>query len=149
MEEGKKAADFTLKDQDGNIVKLSSFKGKKVALYFYPKDFTSGCTKQACNIRDNHSRLRNIVVLGVSPDDEQSHAKFRAKEKLSFPLLADPDKKVATKYGVWVEKSMYGRKYMGIIRTTFLIDETGIIKKIIKKPDVSDHAREILDGFAE
>ena len=148
-EEGKKAPALSLNDQDGTRVTLKDLRGKKVAIYFYPKDQTPGCTTQACNLRDNYAAVRkaDIVVLGVSPDDEASHTKFIAKQDLPFTLLADPDKKALEAYGVWREKNMYGRKYMGVVRTTFLIDESGTIVKIIAKPKVADHTREILDGF--
>tara|TARA_B100000809_G_scaffold262573_1_gene313848 strand:+ start:471 stop:941 length:471 start_codon:yes stop_codon:yes gene_type:complete len=148
-EEGKKAPALSLNDQDGTRVTLKDLRGKKVAIYFYPKDQTPGCTTQACNLRDNYAAVRkaDIVVLGVSPDDEASHTKFIAKQDLPFTLLADPAKKALEAYGVWREKNMYGRKYMGVVRTTFLIDESGTIVKIIAKPKVADHTREILDGF--
>ena len=148
-EEGKKAPALSLNDQDGTRVTLKDLRGKKVAIYFYPKDQTPGCTTQACNLRDNYAAVRkaDIVVLGVSPDDEASHTKFIAKQDLPFTLLADPAKKALEAYGVWREKNMYGRKYMGVVRTTFLIDESGTIVKIITKPKVADHTREILDGF--
>lgn len=149
LEEGKKAPALSLNDPDGKRVTLKELQGKKVALYFYPKDQTPGCTTQACNIRDNYGALKKagVVVLGISPDDEASHTKFIAKQDLPFTLLADPDKKALEAYGVWREKNMYGRKYMGVVRTTFLIDESGTIVKIIAKPKVADHTREILDGF--
>ena len=149
LKEGDKAPDFTVKDQDGNVVKLGSLKGKKVALYFYPKDMTPGCTIQACNIRDNYDSLKKagIVIFGVSPDDEKSHINFIDEKDLPFTLLADTDKTMVKKYGVWVEKNMYGKKYKGVQRTTFLIDEKGNIKKVIVKPVVANHSSEILDGF--
>jgi peroxiredoxin Q/BCP len=146
LTEGKKAPAIKLKDQNGKTVSLSDFAGKKVVIYFYPKDMTSTCTVQACNLRDGFSELKKqgMVVLGISPDDVDSHKKFEEKNKLPFTLLADPTHGVLEKYGVWGEKSMYGRKYMGVIRTTFLIDEKGIIRKIIEKPKSSDHTKEIL-----
>ncbi len=149
LNEGDKAPDFTVKDQDGKSVKLSNYKGKKVVLYFYPRDMTPGCTKQACSLRDGFSDLKKkkIVVLGVSTDDEKSHQKFIEKYELPFTLLADTEQKVSEKYGVWVEKNMYGKKYMGIKRTTYLIDENGKIVKILKKVNVSDHADEVLKAF--
>jgi len=149
LKEGSKAPDFTLHDQDGKEVKLSGLKGKKVALYFYPRDMTPGCTTQACNIRDNKDVLKKsgIVALGVSADDEKSHGKFVQKENLNFSLLADVDKKVVKKYKVWIKKNKYGREYMGIARTTYLIDEKGNIKKVITKPKVAEHTEEILEGF--
>lgn len=140
---GDKAPDFALNDGDGKRVKLSDFLGKKVILYFYPKDDTPGCTKEACSLRDNFSKLKNIVILGVSLDNEESHKKFAEKYSLPFRLLADTDKKVAEKYGVYVQKNMYGNKYMGIKRTTFII-ENGTIKKIFDKVDVSNHAEQIM-----
>lgn len=143
---GDKAPDFKANDQDGNAVKLSSFKGQKVVLYFYPKDMTPGCTAQACNLRDNYKALQKqgYAVLGVSSDDEKSHRKFADKEKLPFPLLADTDKAIHEKYGTWGEKSMYGRKFMGTLRTTFIIDEKGKIEDIISKVDTKDHTTQIL-----
>jgi len=143
---GDAAPDFKVNDQDGKPVKLSDFKGKKVVLYFYPKDNTPGCTAEACNLRDNYQALQKAgyVVLGVSSDDEKSHQKFISKFELPFTLLADTDKKIHEKYGTWVEKSMYGRKYMGTARTTFLIDENGKIEEIIEKVDTKDHTAQIL-----
>src|SRR6266852_455608 len=123
LEVGERAPDFTLPADDGRKVSLKDFHGKKVVLYFYPKDDTTGCTKEACNFRDNMGRIKrkDAVVLGVSPDSEKSHEKFKRKYDLTFPLLADVDKKIVNDYGVWQEKSMYGRKYMGVVRTTFII----------------------------
>jgi peroxiredoxin Q/BCP len=143
---GDKAPDFTAKDQNGNPVKLSDYKGKKVVLYFYPKDDTPGCTAQACNLRDNHQALQKegYEVIGVSADNETSHQKFISKFELPFTLIADTDKTVHEKYGVWVEKSMYGKKYMGTARTTFIIDEKGVITDIISKVKTSDHTQQIL-----
>jgi peroxiredoxin Q/BCP len=143
---GTKAPDFTTTDQDGKPVKLSDFRGKKVVLYFYPKDQTPGCTAEACNLRDNYKLLQKqgYEVLGVSTDSEKSHQKFIAKEKLPFRLLADVDKTVHNKYGTWVEKSMYGRKYMGTARVTFLINEKGVIDEVIEKVDTKNHASQIL-----
>ena len=143
---GSKAPDFTVKDQDGKDVKLSDFKGKKLVLYFYPKDMTSGCTAESCNLRDNYKVLQKqgYEVLGVSTDDEKSHRKFIEKESLPFRLLADTDKALHFKYGTWVEKSMYGRKYMGTARVTYIIDGNGIIEEIIGKVDTANHAAQIL-----
>ncbi len=145
---GNKAPDFTVKDQDGNDVKLTDFKGKKLVLYFYPKDMTPGCTAESCNLRDNYKVLlkQGYEVLGVSTDDEKSHRKFIEKEKLPFRLLADTDKVLHTKYGTWIEKSMYGRKYMGTARVTFIINENGVLDEIIGKVDTKNHIDQILKG---
>lgn len=144
---GDPAPQFTTKDQDGRDVSLSDFKGKKVVLYFYPNDMTPGCTAEACSLRDNYKQLQKngYVVLGISSNDEKSHKKFIAKESLPFSLLADTDKSVHEKYGTWGEKSMYGRKYMGTLRVTFVIDEKGIVREIIEKVDTKNHASQILD----
>jgi peroxiredoxin Q/BCP len=146
LKEGVKAPMFKGKDQDDKWVSLEDFKGKKVILYFYPKDDTPGCTAEACNLRDNYHDLltRGFAIVGVSPDDEKSHAKFRSRYELPFSLLADPQAEILNAYGVWGEKNMYGKKYMGVLRTTFVIDETGIIRKIIRKVDTGDHTRQIL-----
>lgn len=146
LQVGDKAPTFSTTDQDGNLIKLSSFKGKKVVLYFYPKDLTSTCTVQACNLRDHYKVLlkKGYIVLGVSPDSASSHQKFIAKNKLPFPLLVDTDRQLAEAYGVWGEKKMYGRTYLGIHRTTFVIDEKGKIERILDKPKSSMHAEEIL-----
>jgi thioredoxin-dependent peroxiredoxin len=146
LKAGDKAPDFTSKDQDGKPIKLSGFKGKKVVLYFYPKDNTPGCTAESCNLRDNYQLLQKqgFVVLGVSSDDEKSHRKFIEKYNLPFPLIADTDKTVHGKYGTWVEKSMYGRAYMGTARTTFVIDENGVITEVIDKVKTGDHTSQIL-----
>lgn len=143
---GDKAPAISSKDQHGNLIQLSSFLGKKVILYFYPKDNTPGCTEQSCNLRDNEMALKakGFEILGVSVDDEKSHQKFIEKFSLPFPLIADTDKKVVDDYGVWVEKSMYGKTYMGIARTTFIIDEVGIITNIISKVVTKDHTSQIL-----
>jgi peroxiredoxin Q/BCP len=143
---GDKAPAFTAKDQDGKDVKLSDFKGKKLVLYFYPRDMTPGCTAEACNLRDNYNVLlkQGYEVLGVSTDTEKMHQKFIAKEKLPFRLLADPDKTLHDAYGTWVEKSMYGRKYMGTARVTFIINEAGVIEDLIEKVDTKNHAGQIL-----
>lgn len=143
---GDKAPDFTANDQEGKPVQLSSLKGKKVVLYFYPKDMTPGCTAEACNLRDNYKLLlkQGYEVLGISTDNEKTHQKFIAKENLPFRLLSDTDKKVHDLYGTWVEKSMYGRKYMGTARTTFVIDEKGVLEEIIEKVDTKNHTDQIL-----
>lgn len=146
LEAGQKAPQFEAKNEKGEIIKLSDYLGKKVILYFYPKDATPGCTAQACDLRDNYDALikAGYVVLGVSSDDEKSHKKFIEKQSLPFPLLADTDLKVHEAYGTWVEKSMYGRKYMGTARTTFVINEKGIIAEIIEKVDTKNHTAQIL-----
>ena len=150
LTEGQKAPSFTAKDQNGNSVSLKDFLGKKVVLYFYPADDTPGCTTEACNLRDNFSALKKagLVILGVSPDDTSSHKKFEQKYQLPFTLLEDPQKKIIDKYGVWGEKNMYGKKYMGLLRTTFLIDEKGVILKVFKKPKTKIHSEEILNALA-
>jgi len=148
---GMKAPSFSGLDQDGNKVTLVDFKGKKLVLYFYPEDDTPTCNDQACNLRDNYALLRQngFEVVGVSPDPVTKHKKFQAKFSLPFTLIADPEMKIINKYGVWGEKNMYGRKYMGIIRNTFVIDEKGLLRIIIRKPKVRQHAEEIIRKFAE
>ena len=150
LKEGDKAPDFSSKDQNGNEVGLSDFKGKRVVLYFYPKDDTPGCTKEACSFRDADAiyREKGITVLGVSTDSEKAHQKFISKYQLPFDLLADVDKKIVEDYAVWGEKSMYGKKYMGTFRKTFLIDD-GKIVKVFEKVEVAKHADEVLDAFGE
>jgi peroxiredoxin Q/BCP len=145
--EGEMAPDFTVLDDTGASVSLSSFRGKKVVLYFYPKDDTPGCTTQACDIRDNFGALRErgAVVLGVSPDSVAKHVKFRTKYDLPFTLLADTDHAVSEKYGVWGEKSFYGKKYMGVDRTTFVIDEEGRILKVFPKVKAEKHLQQVLE----
>lgn len=147
LETGQKAPEFTGKDQDGNDISLSDFRGKKVVLYFYPKDQTPGCTAQSCNLRDNYTALQEqgYVVLGISSDSQASHRKFIEKQQLPFSLIADEDKSIHEKYDVWKEKNMYGRKYMGTVRTTFVIDEEGNIADIIKKVNTKDHTAQILN----
>jgi len=147
---GDKAPDFATRDQDGNPIQLADFRGKKVVLYFYPRDMTPGCTAEACDLRDNYKVLQKqgYEVLGVSTDDEKMHRKFIEKEKLPFRLLADTDKSVHEKYGTWVEKSMYGRKYMGTARVTFIIDEKGVISEIIGKVDTKNHTAQILGDLS-
>ncbi len=150
LQAGAKAPAFEGVIQDGSTIKLSDYAGKKVALYFYPRDNTPGCTKQACSLRDNYSALieAGIQVIGVSGDSVKSHVKFIGKYDLPFPLIADTDKAIMTAYGVWGEKKLYGRLYMGTKRTTFLIEEDGTIQKIIKKQKTGDHTSEVLAGFA-
>jgi thioredoxin-dependent peroxiredoxin len=151
LKEGVKAPAFKGVDQNGNPVSLSDFKGKKVVLYFYPKDDTPGCTAQACNLRDNHTELlkKGFQVIGVSTDTVKSHKKFEEKFQLPFPLIADEDKSIVEKYKVWGEKQMMGKSYMGTIRTTFLIDEEGKIKKIIAKPDTKNQTEQVLKAWEE
>src|SRR5438046_8103176 len=151
IKEGEIAPDFEARDAEGNTVKLSDLKGRRVVLYFYPKDDTPGCTKEACSFRDSDGiyKKKDITVLGVSTDDEKSHQKFISKFNLPFTLLADTDKKIVERYGVWGEKSMYGKKYMGTNRKTFLIDEQGKVAKIFDKVNVSEHADEVLQAFGE
>ncbi len=143
---GQPAPDFTAQDDAGNTVRLADLRGKKVVLYFYPKDDTPGCTKEACAFRDGFSELRKrgAVVYGVSIDSVASHAKFKQKFQLNFPLLSDADKKIVDAYGVWKQKSLYGRSFMGIERTTFLIDEQGKIAKVFPKVKVNEHYEEVL-----
>lgn len=143
---GQKAPDFEALNQDGKTLRLSDFSGRKLVLYFYPKDDTPGCTAEACNLRDNYKALidAGYAVLGVSPDDSKKHRKFIDKFELPFDLLADTEQKVANAYGVWVEKSMYGRKYMGMARTTFVIDGDGTILEVIEKVDTKNHTAQIL-----
>ena len=144
---GQQAPDFTAKDQEGNELTLAQFKGRTVVLYFYPKDDTPGCTAEACDFRDNYQGLmaKGIVVLGVSTDDEQSHQKFVKKHSLPFPLLADTSQKIVNDYGVWGEKNMYGKVYMGTIRKTFIIDEEGKIAHIISKVDTKNATAQVLE----
>lgn len=146
---GKAAPAFHLSDQDGKKHRLSQYKGKWVVLYFYPKDNTPGCTTQACGFRDNEAELqkRGAVVLGISPDDEKSKAKFASKFDLNFPILADEGAAVCSKYGVWQEKSMYGKTYMGVVRTTFLIDPKGKVAQRFDKVKVKGHTEAVLDAL--
>lgn len=147
LKEGDKAPAFIANDQNGKRVSLSEYAGKNVILYFYPKDDTSGCTAEACSFRDNYEALvdKGFSVIGVSTDDEKSHQKFIGKYQLPFTLISDTDKKIVEGYGVWVEKNMYGRKYMGTARKTFIIDKKGIIKKIIGKVDTQNSSQQVLD----
>ena len=150
VKEGTAAPAFKTTDANGEPVNLKDFRGKKVVLYFYPKDDTPGCTKEACSFRDAFSKFKKqgITILGVSPDSEKSHQKFTAKYKLPFTLLADTDHSIADAYGVYGEKKFMGRTYMGIHRTTFLIDEKGKIKKVFEKVKPEDHANEVLGAFS-
>jgi peroxiredoxin Q/BCP len=147
LKEGDKAPDFTAKDQNGKTVSLSGFKGKNVILYFYPKDDTPGCTAEACSFRDNYQSMlsKGFEVMGVSTDDEKSHKKFESKYSLPFTLIADNDKSIVDAYGVWVEKNMYGKKYMGTARTTFIINAAGTIDKIIDKVDTKNSSQQVTD----
>lgn len=150
LQPGVEAPNFTVNDQNGQPVSLSDFKGKKVVLYFYPKDDTPGCTAQACNLRDNFSAIqeKGIVVLGVSTDNDKSHKKFEEKYQLPFPLLADTEKEIVEKYGVWGEKKFMGKTFMGTSRTTFLINESGTIDHVIEKVDTKNHAEQIMEIWA-
>lgn len=147
LKEGDMAPYFEGTNQDGNKIALSDYAGKKLILYFYPKDNTSGCTAEACSLNDEYASLteQGFEVVGVSPDTAGSHLKFIAKYNLAFNLIADTDKQIAESYGVWAEKKMYGRTYMGVLRTTFIIDEQGVIQRIITKVNTKDHARQIMN----
>jgi peroxiredoxin Q/BCP len=149
LAEGEKAPFFEGKDQDGNSVSLEKYKGKKLVLYFYPKDNTPGCTNEACDLRDNYNELikQGYAVIGVSADSEASHKKFATKYKLPFPLIADVDRKIMTDYGTFGEKKMYGKSFLGINRTTFIIDQNGVIEKIIKKVDTKQHTSQIFSLY--
>jgi len=151
LTEGMLAPKFEGKDQNGNSIKLSNYTGKKVVLYFYPRDNTPGCTAEACSLRDNYKELlrKGFVVLGVSPDTEKSHKGFAEKFDLPFPLIADPEKKILSAYGAYGEKVMYGKKVTGVIRTTFIIDEKGMIEKVIKKVDTKEHAPQIFKLYTK
>lgn len=147
LKEGDKAPEFSGVNEKGEEISLSDYQGQKLVLYFYPKDNTPGCTAEACNLRDHYEQLEKegYAILGVSPDSERKHQNFIKKYNLPFPLIADTDKKIANKYGVWGEKQMYGRTYEGIFRTTFLIDEEGKIEKVFKKVKTKAHAEQILE----
>jgi peroxiredoxin Q/BCP len=149
IKEGLKAPTFQGIDQNGKEIRLSDYTGRKVILYFYPKDNTPGCTAEACNLRDNYETLlkKGFAVIGVSPDSEKSHKGFAGKYSLPFPLIADTSKKILNDYGVWGEKKMYGKSYFGVIRTTFVIDEQGVIEKIISKVNTADHTDQIIKLF--
>ena len=149
LNEGSKAPMFEGIDQNGKSVNLADFTGKKVILYFYPKDNTPGCTAEACNLRDNYESIlkKGFAVVGVSPDSEKSHKGFAVKYSLPFPLIADTSQKIMNDYGVWGEKKMYGKSYMGVLRTTFIIDEKGFIEKIIEKVDTAGHTEQIFNLY--
>ena len=150
IKEGNKAPDFTALDQDGKKVKLSSFRDKKnIVLYFYPKDMTPGCTTQACDFRDQQKSFKSTTILGVSIDSQERHQKFIEKYDLPFTLLADVDKNVVQKYGVWQEKKLYGKTFMGIVRSTFIIDKTGTVRKIFVKVKVKNHIEDVLNALKE
>ncbi len=150
IKEGNKAPDFSAADQNGNKVKLSAFKGKKnVVLYFYPKDMTPGCTTEACDFRDQFKKFKGAEILGVSIDPPERHQKFIDKYDLPFTLISDVDQKVVNKYGVWQEKKLYGRKFMGIVRSTFIIDKTGVVRKIFPKVKVKGHVDEVMQALKE
>jgi peroxiredoxin Q/BCP len=144
---GHKAPDFSVPDQDGKMISLKDYSGKKVILYFYPKDDTPGCTAESCNLRDNGPLIhkKNYEILGVSADTVKSHKKFATKYKLPFKLLADTEKDIITKYGVWGKKMLFGRKYMGILRVTFLIDEKGVIEQVITDVDTKNHTQQLIN----
>jgi len=145
LKEGMRAPGFKGIDQNGKEIKLDDFTGKKIVLYFYPKDNTPGCTSEACNLRDNYDVFlkKGFAVIGVSPDSEKSHNSFSSKYNLPFPIISDTSKKILNAYGVWGEKKMYGKSYLGVIRTTFIINATGIIERIITKVNTADHADQI------
>jgi peroxiredoxin Q/BCP len=147
LKAGDKAPDFNAKDQNGQTISLGDFKGKTAILYFYPKDDTPGCTAEACDFRDNYQSLvgKGFEVIGVSTDDEKSHKKFETKYSLPFPLIADTDQTIVEAYGVWAEKNMYGKKYMGTVRTTFIINGDGVIKEVISKVDTKAASQQVLD----
>jgi peroxiredoxin Q/BCP len=151
LKEGDKAPAFEGINQDGKTIRLDDLKGKKVILYFYPKDFTSGCTDEACSLRDNYSELadRGFEVIGVSPDNEKSHIKFKSKYGLPYTLISDTEKNILKEYGAWGEKNMYGKIVQGVLRTTFVINEEGVIEKVFTKVNTKDHAQQILEGLGE
>lgn len=147
---GRKAPDFNLPSSEGKTVRLQDLRGKKVVLYFYPRDMTPGCTREACAFRDVHSRIRKAgaAVFGVSPDSVDSHGRFRDQYRLNFPLLSDADKKVARRYGAYGEKVLYGKKIVGMIRSTFVIDEEGVVRKVFPKVKVNGHEEKVLEALA-
>ncbi len=146
IQEGQKAPEFSAQDQQDKTVSLSDFRGKKLVIFFYPEDDTPTCTQQACNLRDNYAMLKEhgFEVVGVSPDPVEKHARYQLKHQLPFTLLADPDHGIIDAYGVWGEKNMYGRKYMGLLRTTFVVNEEGEVIHVFRKPKVKQHAEEII-----
>ena len=146
LKEGNKAPEFSGKNQDGKSIKLSSYKTKKnIVLYFYPKDMTPGCTTEACDFRDQFKKFKNTIILGVSADSPERHQKFIDKYKIPFELISDENKKISEKYGVWQEKKLYGKTFMGIVRSTFVIDKAGTVKKIIPKVKVKGHVEEVVE----
>ena len=146
VKEGKKAPDFSGKNQDGKPVKLSSFKTKKnIVLYFYPKDMTPGCTTEACDFKDQFKKFKNTIIIGISADSSERHRKFIDKYNLPFELIADENKKICEKYGVWQEKKLYGKTFMGIVRSTFIIDKIGVVQRIFTKVTVKGHVDEVLE----
>lgn len=149
LEEGQKAPEFTGKTNNDEKINLTDYRGKKLILYFYPKDDTPGCTAEACNLRDNYQALieRGYTILGVSPDSEKSHEKFTTKYNLPFPLISDENKTILKAYGAWGEKKMYGKSYEGVLRTTYVIDEYGIIEKVFRKVDTKNHTQQILESL--
>ena len=150
IKEGNKAPDFSAADQNGNKIKLSSFKGKKnVVLYFYPKDMTPGCTTEACDFRDQFKKFKSTEIFGVSIDSPERHQKFIEKYDLPFTLISDVDQKVVNKYGVWQEKKLYGKTFMGIVRSTVIIDKSGVVRKIFPKVKVKGHIDEVLEALKE
>lgn len=151
LEEGKNAPEIKLKDQNGNVISLDEFKGQKIVVYFYPKDDTTGCTKEACSFRDEFPKFEKLdtKVIGISPDSVESHKKFAEKYNLPFTLLSDEGKEVVEAYDVWKQKSMYGRNYMGVERTTYIVDEDGKIEKVFPKVKVDNHIEEVLKALKE
>jgi peroxiredoxin Q/BCP len=149
LKEGDKAPAFEGRNQDGKTIRLSDLKGKKVVLYFYPKDNTPGCTAEACNLRDNYTELaeKGFEVIGISPDSETSHIKFRGKYRLPYNLISDTEKKILKEYGAWGKKNLYGRLFDGVLRTTYIINEEGVIEKVFTKVNTKDHARQIFEGL--
>jgi peroxiredoxin Q/BCP len=149
LKEGDRAPAFEGRNQDGKTIRLSDLKGKKVVLYFYPKDNTPGCTAEACNLRDNYTELaeKGFEVIGISPDSETSHIKFRGKYRLPYNLISDTEKKILKEYGAWGKKNLYGRLFDGVLRTTYIINEEGVIEKVFTKVNTKDHARQIFEGL--